>query len=282
MRVDLITPVALTIVINTCDDYSDVLDIFFHAFNEHWPECPYPIVINTESKSYSYPARVHNHASNTISDDWGERFRFTLSTVETEFALILYDDFILEASVDQKAIDAALQILREQSGAAVTYLIDTSLPLADHSHSAQFVPIKPKAQYRLNSAPAIWRKQALLDYTTAGDTPWSWEVFGTYRTWGDGKIFYSLNPNRPPIYPYNYSKGGAIYRGKWVRAVVDVVAPKYPLNIDWTKRGFSSDVVLEKRPFGWKIKFMKTGFNMVGLKAIYFMLSYIRDKVNGR
>ena len=81
MKIDQGTAVALTIVVNTCDAYSDVLDIFFHALHDHWPDCPYPVVINTESNLYSYSARVHNHVSSTGNDDWGERLRFTLSTV---------------------------------------------------------------------------------------------------------------------------------------------------------------------------------------------------------
>ena len=35
----------LTIIVNTCDDYSDVLSIFFKSFEKWWPDCPYPIVI---------------------------------------------------------------------------------------------------------------------------------------------------------------------------------------------------------------------------------------------
>ena len=132
----------------------------------------------------------------------------------------------------------------------------------------------------MNTAPAIWRKQSLLDYTAAGDAL-GLGVFGTYRTWGDKKTFYSLNPMNDPVFNYNYSKGGAIYRGKWVREVVDGVAKKYPLSIDWNERGFSSDTIFEKRSLIWKLQFIKVGFRMVGFKAFYFLASYMRDKING-
>lgn len=273
--------VDMTIVVNTCDSYADVLEIFFHALKAHWPDCPYPIVINTETATYNYSARTNNYHSSTGEDDWGARLRATLLTVETKFVMMLYDDFILEAPIEIGSLDAALSLLRNDTDAAVTYLVDTSLELDEPGSTNQFIPLKAKAHYRLNSAPAIWRKRALLDYTAAGDTPWAWEVFGTYRTWGDGKIFYSLNPNLKAVYPFNYSKGGAIYRGKWVREVVDSVAQKYALSIDWNARGFSSDTLFEKRTFKWKMKFIKTGFSMVGLKALHFLSFYIRGKING-
>lgn len=270
----------LTIVVNTCDAYQDVLGIFFHALRDCWSDCPYPVVINTESNTHNYPARVHNHRSPSGQDDWGDRLRSTLSSIDTEFVLMLYDDFILAAPVNNQRVEAALQLLQSQMQAVVVYLINTARPLEAMSADDVFIPIKKKSDYQLNSAPAIWRKQALISYTAAGDTPWAWEVFGTYRTWDDGQVFYSLNPSQDDIYPYNYAKGGAIYRGKWVREVVEQVAQKYPLNIDWNLRGFSSDTVFEKRSLMWKLRFMHTGFRMVGFKALHFVTGYIREKLH--
>jgi hypothetical protein len=269
----------LTIVVNTCDTYRDVLEIFFLALNNYWPNCPYPIVINAESQTYNYAARVHNYQSASGADDWGNRILSTLESIDTQFVLMVYDDFILDASVSNESIEEALEVLKSQAKAVVTYLINTSIPLEPKTLGT-FIPLKDRVNYRLNSSPAIWKKKALMSYTFAGDTPWAWEAFGTYRTWGDGNIFYSLNPIKADIYPYNYSKGGAIYRGKWVRGVVDSLPQKYHLQIDWNIRGFSSDVVYEKRSWLWKLKFIKKGFRMVGYKAIYFVTSYIRDRIN--
>jgi len=270
----------LTIVVNTCDAYHDVLGIFFYALQDCWPDCPHPLVINTESRTYTHPARVHHYRSPNGEDDWGARLRATLSTIDSEFVMMLYDDFILDAPVSYDRIQQALALLQSKPSAAVTYLIDTSLPLSSTETDDIFVAIKDRVDYRLNSAPAIWRKHALMDYTEVGDTPWAWEVFGTYRTWGDERVFYSLNPKQADIYPYNHDKGGAIYRGKWVREIVEQVAQKYPLGIDWTLRGFSSETVFEKRSFMWKLRFMRIGYRMVGWKSLYFLVNYVREKLH--
>lgn len=272
----------LTIVVNTCDTYQDVLEIFFHAFKLHWPDCPYPVVINTESNTYQHPARVHNYSSTSGLDDWGDRLLSTLSSIESEFVLMLYDDFILDRSVSKERVTTALDLLKSEAQGVVAYLINTTLPLSLPESTLSFVEIKDRTDYRLNSAPGIWRRKSLMAYTSPGDTPWAWEVFGSYRTWGDGKRFYSLNPNQSDIYPYNHAKGGAIYRGKWVREVVEQVIQAYSLNIDWRKRGFSSDTELEKRSFIWRLRFIQTGFRMVKWKVIFFLIRYIRDKYNAR
>lgn len=279
---EIMKPHDLTIVVNTCDAYHDVLGIFFYALQDFWPDCPYAVIINTETLTYSHPARVHHHTSPGGSDDWGARLLSTMSSIDSEYVMMVYDDFILDAPVSNQRVAQAVALLRAHAHAVVVYLVDTALPLKITDTDEPFVVLKDRVDYQLNSAPAIWRKQALMDYTNAGDTPWAWEVFGSYRSWGDGHTFYSINPKESDVYPYDHSKGGAIYRGKWVREVVEKVAEKYPLTINWSQRGFSSDAVFEKRSFMWKLRFVQTGFRMVGWKALYFGLNYFRVKLNAR
>jgi hypothetical protein len=268
----------LTVVVNTCDSYSDVLQVFFIAFEEFWSDCPYPVVINAEANDYPHRAQVHNYISPDGIDDWGARLRATLETVDSEYVLMLYDDFILERQVDNHRIATAVRRLHSSSNAAVTYLIHTGLPVVSTADADSFCVVSDWSDYRLNSAPAIWRKSALMEYTKCGDTPWAWEVFGSYRTWGDGKHFFTLEAEQDEIYPYNHSKGGAIYRGKWVREVVESVSRRHALDIDWARRGFSSDSTNEKRSLAWKIGFLLTGVKMVGFRALYFIGTYARQK----
>jgi hypothetical protein len=272
----------LTIVINTCDAYQDVLEIFFHAFKAHWPDCPYPVVINTESNTHEYPAYVHNYFRYGGKDDWGDRLRCTLKSIDSEFVLMLYDDFILDSHVSNQRVQQALAKILSNSRAVVAYLINTDLPLESVVTDEMFVAIKDRVDFRLNSAPAIWRKETLILYTSPGDNPWAWEVFGTYKTWGDGNVYYALNPIFPAVYSYNNRKGGAVYRGKWVREVVEQVAQAYPLSIDWSYRGFSSDTTFEKRSIIWKLQFLYAGFRMVGWRVVFFITGYIGKKFNVR
>ncbi len=40
----------VTVLINSCDAYSDLWEPFFKLFSIYWPDCPYEIVLNTEYK----------------------------------------------------------------------------------------------------------------------------------------------------------------------------------------------------------------------------------------
>ncbi|MCT8876896.1 hypothetical protein [Shewanella xiamenensis] len=271
----------LTIVVNTCDSYSDVLSLFFAAFFEHWPNCGFDVVINTEKNSYvNYPANIHNYKPGKFNS-WGDRLLQTLESINTEFVLVLYDDFILEKDIDETEIKAIIDFMKLNSSAAVFYLVNTSLPynmLGDTTE--KFVELLDYSDFKLNSFPAVWRRTDLMKYTGRNDNPWAWEVFGSYRTYNDGKKFYSLTSASDDIYHYDYSRGGAIYRGKWVKSVVLSKFTKYKLNIDTSLRGFSDDSYSQPRSLFWKVKFLLIGFKMVGFKSLKFIPRYIKAKYN--
>jgi hypothetical protein len=275
----------LTILINTCDAYSDVWPFFFSALNEYWPHRKLKVVLNTEQKKPNLGTNVI--VSNfTDSGSWGLRLRDSLQDIETEFVLSAYDDFILEHFIDEVELSEILLRMESDPDIAVVYLTKLGLKTKENTYliserkkGNKYVLLDDKADYRLNSAPAIWRRKDLLDYTGVFDTPWAWEAFGTFRTIGDSKKFYCPGEKEEDIYKFNSKKGGAIYRGKWVQEVVVDKAEKYKLNTDFNIRGFSSDTIFEKRTLSWKINFILLGYKMVGFDVLKFIVSALKSKL---
>lgn len=275
----------LTILVNTCDQYSDIWPLFFAAFNEYWPACNYNVVVNTELLSAKLPGNVSVHNFNPSSGAWGLRLRKTLQSINTEYVLALYDDFILEDRVDDAELRELLDRMDEDKNIAVIYLtklglltkVDRSL-FPESKIGNKYAQLADTIDYRLNSAPGLWRRDDLLSYTGAQDNPWAWEVFGTYRTFAPRKKFYCPSVSERDIYSYNYSKGGAIYRGKWVRQVVEDKNNKYNLAIDFSRRGFSDSALFEKRSLRWKVEFILLGYRMVGVKVFIFICRALKSK----
>lgn len=259
----------LAILVNTCDAYSDVLSLFFAAFEEFASEIDINLYINAESLNYDYQlANVINNKNVSIA--WGERLISSLEKINSEYVVVLYDDFILEGKLDLHGIIEALNLLDNDKFSSVVYLVNSNLPLSGKTYG-RFSEINNGSDYIVNSFPGVWRRRDLINYTDLRDTPWSWEVFGSLRTYNGKNCFWTLGSDHDDIYPYNYSKGGAIYRGKWVREVVEQKFDKYDLNIDSSIRGYSIDDGCEKRSFFWKLNFIFLGFKLVGFKAFIFI-----------
>lgn len=270
-----------TIVINTCDAYSDVLKLFFAAFNEYWPNNKYSIVINSEKNIYDeYNALTHTSLLNKSS--WGLRLINTLQSIKTEFVLMLFDDFILENFVNQDYIESAQKLILSSDDISVVYLMNTKMPFKQVDDQNKFIEILDICDFRLNSYPGLWRREHLISYTGINDNPWAWELFGSYRTFNIKRQFYSLNPIFSDIYPYNHEKGGAIYRGKWVKEIVDNKISKYGLNINTLVRGYSDNLVNEQRSLSWKLNFFITGYRMIGINVFKIIISMIKSKYFGK
>ncbi|MFC3701990.1 hypothetical protein ACFOND_10090 [Reinekea marina] len=264
-------------IVNSCNDYGDVVPLFLAALKEYWPSWDGDIIINNEK----YLEVNHLTDLKRREVTWGKRLQLILQSIQTNYVLMVFDDYILESKVNVSKFNEFMEILAKDENQSVFYL--NAVCLRDHSDDkvSNFRILKDKVDFRINSAPAVWRKNDLQSYVGEKDNPWAWEVFGTYRSFGDGKVFCSPSSVENNLFNYNYKKGGAIYRGKWVREVVVDKCEKYGIDIDFNKRGFTDDLANEKRTWLWKVKFIWLGFRMVGFKSLYYFIGYVRAKAKG-
>jgi hypothetical protein len=228
------------VIVNSCDAYADVWPLFFAAFNDRWPDCSFPVVVNTESlNAFDLGFRISSHvmAPTQRSSAWGARLLATLHDQSSEYVLMLFDDFVLEAPVDNEAIDRCLAWMDAARDISVFYLSHVPGAARPVSRYPGFEAIPRLTNYRLNSAPALWRRQHLIELTHADDNPWIWELFGTSRTFLHSGRYFCARPGHETVYRYNYTMGGAIYRGKWVPQVAGPLIERYGLDIDMNVRG---------------------------------------------
>jgi len=275
----------ITILVNSCDAYNDVWPVFFKAIKNYWSE-HVNIVLNSETIESVETERVVTHLLDCKEKNstWGYRLRETLKNINTEYVLALYDDFIIEDYMDENELERIINEMDKNDDISVVYLTKINIPKIENSklfttpNKNKYIEIQDKVDFRLNSAPAIWRVSELLNYTGNIENPWAWEVFGTYKTFGNRKKFYCVGDDELDVYNYNYSKGGAIYRGKWVEEVVFEKNKQYNLDIDFSKRGFADPYKAEKRSIKWKVDFITMGYAMVGFKSWYFINNYLKRK----
>jgi len=262
----------LEIIVNSCDAYEDVWAPFFHSLRGNWSGEVPPIVLNTETKMYALdglrirrPSVSPNGASG--KDDWGRRLLAALNNVASEYVLMVFDDHIIEGSIDNEEIELCIERLEREHNICAFYLVNPFLPYSETSEYSRFAAIRPFADYILNSAPGVWRKSDLMRFVRPGDNPWAWEYFGSARLHAARKRAFVPRDGSPPVYPYQHALGGAIYRGKWVAPVIEPVLEKYGLSLDLSLRGTIEPRSLP-HSFGWKLRFLNAGIKMVGFSAL--------------
>lgn len=195
----------LSVLIISCDLYADIWPSFFSLFWKYWLDCPYPVYLGSNFKQFDHP-KLHTLKIGA-DEDWARSAQRMIKGIDSEYVLVLLEDFFFFRSVDTNRVDSLFRALIDLNGA---YLRLKPFPRPDNivpAHSDLGL-IEPGAPYRVALQAAIWKKEVFLRLLKFGETPWQMELHGTVRSERMSERFYSVW--KPAIY---YRPGVTL--GKW-------------------------------------------------------------------
>lgn len=229
-----------TVVINSCDSYSDLWDPFFILFKKFWKECPFRIVLNTEKKNYAdndINLTVVNYEGN--DNTYGSRIRDCLKKIDTPYVILMLDDFFLRESVDMEFIEKTISYLDENPD-VICFNFDVAGDIFDEDDGrfAEYQKRSRYGAYRYNMQAGVWRTKDLLEAWKPKESPWQWELYGNVRSWDENKKIYVLKKSvKTPIEYGYYPDARGVYRGKWVIEDVQALFEEHNIKVDYSKRG---------------------------------------------
>lgn len=175
------------VLVLSCDKYSDLWRPFFEIFWKRWPDCPYPVYLGSNHKTYSDP-RVR---AVLAGDDksWANSVRGMLDQINVSRVILLLEDFIFLRDVDTKAIERLVDIsLREEVDCLrLRAMPPASRPLRGHPGLGEILCGEP---YRVSAQAAIWNTRFLRRLLLPKFSAWDFEFTGTLLSdrWG-GKFW---------------------------------------------------------------------------------------------
>lgn len=227
-----------TIVVSSCDKYEDTWYPFFRIMKAQWPDRPYPIVLNTESKTFDYEdmnIKTFRFYGAEKKVPWGKRLIKTLKAIDTEYVIFLLDDFFFLEPVDQERIEQCIKWMDNDHEIAAFTFNNVYKPNISDGIYPHFERRPQDGIYRLNCQGAVWRREKLISFIRPHESPWEWEVLGSLRSTRYKEKFYSAIDGEPKV--MTYIKGGGLWGGKWVNEVIPLFE-KYDIKIDLSVRGF--------------------------------------------
>ena len=238
-----------TMLLSSYDGGEDLWEGFFTSVKHQWKDFHMPVVLNTESKSYTHEGfdiKTFQFYKPGQKVPWGKRLIRTLKAIKTDYILLILDDFWLEDAVDTEFLEKCLQWMKENPDVAVLSFKPVAGfgPNIRDNRFERFEKRPQKARYRFNCQVAIWRRKKLIKYLRPQESPWDWEMAGSIRSSRYKESFYTLIKGEKEVVPYDM--GWVVFRGKWTRRAAVPLAEKYNLNIDFSKRGFYEDYEKEQ------------------------------------
>lgn len=236
-----------TIIVQSTDGFSDCWIPFFELLSRYWPDCQAPILLNTETKSYSHPKLdIRSTKNATCSPSWptwSESVLHALSLVETEFVLLTLDDMLPSAPVDVDALERCLRLMKRDGHSAVTLTQHGTRRPTKPSANDLLLEITQTARYRISSCPTLWRVEALKSYLRPHENVWEFEIMGSRRARKRPDSLFIANPeavgnNGEGIMPYfQGAVDTAIVKGRWQRGIEEFFDSR-GIPMDYETRGF--------------------------------------------
>ena len=249
------------VLVTTCDDYSDAWDPFFRLFKIMWPDCQYPVYLNTETMDYDscdicvnclHPKSLTNSKGKTIS--WSDRLRQSLEKIDTDYILFFLEDFFLQSPVRSSVVEDCVQWMDEDKNVV---FIDFYRNKKENEiiYRNEFSLIKRDYDWAINANCALWRKDFLLNILR-DENPWEFEINATYRWRRTNYKIYTHRGEFAKVFDYQFEtvngEWSGIIKGKWLSAVPELLN-KYGIEVDYTKRGLITppNYLARKRETHW-------------------------------
>jgi len=232
-----------TLLLSTYDEGEDLWEGFFKALSVQWPEMDFPIVMNTETKQYSYLDYkiIPSNLKGKTNIPWGERLMRTLRHIPTEYTLLFLEDFWLRERVDDAFFRKTMEWMDKNPDVA-NFSYYPCLPGTniDDGRFDRFEKRPQECEYKLNCQVGLWRTKELLEFIRPHESAWDFEIYGSMRATRYKQCFYSLKSDAQSIFDYGDNLKGCIVRkGRWVEDQVLPLAKLYDLDIDYSIRGFA-------------------------------------------
>ena len=232
----------VTLLINTCDSYEDILDSFFFLLHRYWSDLPFDIVLSSESLNYKNKYfKIKNVHPKDKKCSWTKRMYEALKEIETDYVLFLLDDFFLTGKVDTDEILKCLDYLKkDQNIVNFTYypIVVGAVPAMEGYKIREKV-----TKSKVALIAALWNKKQFIKYVKDIDENiWEFEINATIRsnTIYSDDVFYCLDNTNMPI-PYDFPSLG-LCSGKWLKNTIPFFE-KEGIKMDFDKRGIYNEAL---------------------------------------
>ena len=222
----------LSIYVSSPDSYSDVLAVFIKGFRKYWSDCPYELILTTNSITYEGITCICNYKT---GDGWVDRTLEALPKIHTKYILLLCDDIIISHNVNNKNIEMILDYMENHN------IKFCRLNPLSHGEVIKELPILRKVYkntpYAVNLQVGIFSKEYFEELLGDGSlSAWAIEnKINAQASNARAEYFNDIVSTSQVVVPFIHG----VYKGKWINSSIKMLK-KRGLWIESTERGKTS------------------------------------------
>ena len=232
-----------SVIISSCDKYSELWDAHFKFLFQYWPSLnnkSIPIILTNNFKTFNNYNIINANLGEDVS--WSDNMLKTLDLVKTKYVIILLEDYILDAPVDESRLINIITYMNKTNAAYTELYYDLGIfnptlgkeKTKNYAQGIDNLIIRSNnSYYRTSLQACVWEVDALKKILKSGESPWEFEQIGTERSRKINHPFYMVMEKNVISYK------NAVEKGSYHQDVVDyinnngiVFDPKKSLLID--------------------------------------------------
>ncbi len=169
-----------TVLVNSCDLYEEAWKPFFELFRRFWPNCPFDIVLATQTKTFDAPYVKTVHTNEGV---WSQRINNALRQINTPFVLLFLEDYFLLAPVKQaEFLDYFNMAINDENLGAIFFNRIGGYRIPSDKYIGLYDMNKTNVvKYHLNCQISLWNKKIFEEATLPLMSPWDFELEGFSR-----------------------------------------------------------------------------------------------------
>lgn len=184
-----------SIVIPSCDKYSDVWVPLLKNLEKKWPDNTLRIYLISNFKKIKFRNVINLRIGQDKS--WSDNLKNALEFIPEKNIFLLIDDLFFINIVDNKKVLFYLELFQRKN---MDYFRFNPTPPPNVKTEIDKVGIiKPGSYYRSSTVLSLWKKSVLVDVLKENESAWEFELLGAKRT--DRYIhWYASNETILPYY----------------------------------------------------------------------------------
>lgn len=258
----------LSILVLTCDAYSDLWDDFFNLKEKYWEDCPFKTYLITESKHYERKGVSVMHMGKKLN--WSGRLREALKKIDTPLVLPILDDYFIYKPIDNTIILEDVEFCINHEVSFLTLERKNVIQNPNRKYYDKYVIIPEHEKYPIDTASAIWNKEYFLKKLGEEDySAWQFEVNMCNEAKTEKGIEgLLLCDERKPI---NITEVPIVIQGKF-----------YPLGVKFFKDlDYTINVSKRKMMSGYEVMKYRLKVRLSKIKFCRKQIKYVASKFFG-
>ena len=218
-----------TVLVNSCDRYADLWEPFARLWRKYWPDCPFEVVLLTES-----PAELAGAAKTVFSraiaggkNCWSKMMATARSQIHTPYVMMLCDDYLLENRVDTGRVLSRLKAMKTLG--AVNLRLIPNPPGGAEVAGGDLLEYRKQTAYSIATQAGFWDKEFLFDLAAKVESIWEFERYGSFALAGETR---ALLHTRTKEFPFV----DAVHKGYWEK-FGKALLEREGIEFDFAQRG---------------------------------------------